>query len=144
MSFTLITRAERLAAAERWSEVANLLEPVIETSQSAGLWSMLAMARLRTGRRSGAADALLRSAALDAEEGRAWLNAAAVLDQEGRADEAGDAAQRALDMGFAPAEAHYFLGRGLRGVGDFESAEAAFRVAIAARPTFAAAHRELV
>ena len=144
MNSDLVRRAGQLAAAGRWDEVAELVEPVIETSRSAALWSMLGMARLRTGRGSAAADALLRSAQLDAEGGRAWLNAAALLDQEGRLNEAEEAAQRAVELGFDPPEAHFFIGRGRQGIGDFAGAEAAFRAAVAARPTFAAAHRELV
>jgi tetratricopeptide (TPR) repeat protein len=143
MSFEVVNRAERLAAAGRWAEVAAMLEPVIETSQSAGLWSMLAMARLNSGRRSAAADALLRAAGLDAESGRAWLNAAAVLSQEGRMAEASDAARRAISLGFAPPEAHFLFGRALQGTGDFAGAEAALQTAVAARASFAEAHREL-
>lgn len=120
-----------------------MLEPVVETAKSAGLWSMLAVARLNTGHRAAAADALLRAAELDAEGGRAWLNAAAVLDQEGRIAEVDNAVRQAIGMGFAPPEAHVLLGRALRGSGDFAGAEAALQAAVAARPTFAAAHREL-
>ena len=139
----LIDRAERLAASGHWADLASLLEPVIETSRSAGLWSMLGLARLNSGSRSAAADALVRAANLDAEGGRAWLNAAAVLDQEGRVAEARDAVGRAVALGFAPPEAHFLLGRSLMGLGDFPAAEAAFAAAIAARPAFADAHREL-
>src|SRR4029079_12549121 len=67
MSADLVNRAEQLAAAGRWGEVAALLEPLSGNSASAGLWSMLAMARLRTDNHSGAADAFLRAASLDAE-----------------------------------------------------------------------------
>jgi len=143
MSFDFVRRAEQLAAAQRWHEVAAMLEPVIETARSAGLWSMLAMARLHTGRRGAAADALRRAAVLDAEGGRAWLNAATVLSQEGRTIEALDATRRAIELGFAPPEAHFLLGRALQETGDFSAAEAAFQKAVEARPTFAAAHREL-
>src|SRR5215210_9120982 len=48
-----------------------------------------------------------------------------------------------MSLGFAPPEAHLLLGRAMMGVGDFGDAEAAFETAIAARPTFAEAHREL-
>ena len=123
MTADFVRLAEQHAAAGRWPEVAALLEPVIETTESAGLWNMLAMARLNTGRRGAAADALLQAAQLDAEGGRAWLNAAAVLDQEGRVAQALDAAQRAVGSGFAPAEAHYLLGRSLQGLGRFTEAE---------------------
>lgn len=143
MSSNLVNRAERLAAAGRWGEVAALLEPVVETAQSAGLWSMLGVALLRIGRRDAAADALVRAARLDPEGGRAWLNAAAVLDQIGRMAEAGDAARSSIKLGFAPPEAQFLLGRALQGGGDFTGAEAAYQAAIAARRTFADAHREL-
>ena len=143
MSLDLVRRAEQLASAGRWPEVAAILEPAIENSSSAGLWSMLALARLNTGRRSAAADALVRAARLDAEGGRAWLNAAAVLDQDGRVAEARDAVGRAIARGFAPPEAHLLLGRSLMGAGAFAEAEAAFQAALAARPAFADAHREL-
>jgi uncharacterized protein (TIGR02466 family) len=143
MSLDFVKRAEQLAAAGRWGEVAAILEPVIETAQSAGLWSMLGVARLRTGRGAAAADALCRAAALDAEGGRAWLNAAAVLSEQGRMIEAADTARRAIGLGFAPPEAQFLLGRALQGSGDFTAAEAAFHAAVAARPTYAAAHREL-
>jgi tetratricopeptide (TPR) repeat protein len=139
----LVHRAEQLAAAGRWSEVSAMLEPVIENAPSASLWSMLGIARLRTGNHSGAADALLRAASLDPEGGRAWLNAATILLQLGRMAEARDAAQRAIDLGFAPPEAYLLLGRAFQGVGNLKDAEAAFEGAIAARPMFAAAHREL-
>ena len=139
-----LDRAERLAAEGRWPEVSALLEPMIEASQSAGLWAMLAMARLHTGRRSQAADAMVNAAALDAEGGRAWLNAAVLLDQEGRVAEAADAVREAISLGFDPPEAHFLLGRALRGSGRIAEAVQAFRTAIAARPTFAEAHRELV
>ena len=138
-----VRRAEQLAAAGRWAEVATTLEPVIEASRSAGLWSLLAMARLNSGRPGDAADALLRAAALDAEGGRAWLNAAAVLDGVGRVGEAGEAARRAIALGFAPPEAHLLLGRALQGSGDLAGAQAAFERAVAARPTFVEAHRDL-
>jgi uncharacterized protein (TIGR02466 family) len=143
MSVDLVNRAEQLAAAGRWGEVSAMLEPVIENTQSAPLWSMLAMARLRTDHHSAAADAFLRAASLDPEGGRTWLNAATVLAQAGRMKDARDAAQRAISLGFSPPEAHLLLGRALQGVGNFHEAEAAFEAAIAARPTFAAAHREL-
>ncbi|HEV2078965.1 MAG TPA: putative 2OG-Fe(II) oxygenase [Allosphingosinicella sp.] len=143
MSLDFVKRAEQLAAAERWQEVAAMLEPVVENARSAGLWSMLAMARLHTGRRAAAADALWRAAVLDGEGGRAWLNAATVLSQEGRMIEALDAARRAIALGFAPPEAYFLLGRALQGTGDFSAAEIAFQAAVEARSTFAAAHREL-
>ena len=143
MSVDLVNRAEVLAAAERWAEVAAMLEPAIENIRSAGLWSMLAMARLRTNNHSAAADAFVRAASLDPEGGRAWLNAATVLNQVGRMTESADAAQRAITLGFAPPDAYLLLGRALQRVGDLAGAEAAFEAAIAARPTFAAAHREL-
>ena len=143
MSLDIVKRAEQLAAAGRWADLAAILEPVIEKSQSAGLWTMLAMARRHTGKHSAAADAFVRAASLDPEGGRAWLNAATVLNQEGRASEAADAARRAIGLGFSPPEAHYLLGLGLQGSGDFDGAEAALEAAIAVRPAFAAAHREL-
>src|SRR3954447_7362370 len=117
MSVDLVNRAEQLAAAGHWGEVSAMLEPVIENTRSAGLWSMLATARLRTGNHSAAADAFLRAASLDPEGGRAWLNAATVLNQLGRMGEAADAAQRAISLGFAPPEAHLLLGRALQGAG---------------------------
>jgi len=138
-----VNLAERLADEGRWSDVAGLLEPVIEASRSAGLWAMLAMARLHIGRRSDAADAMLRAAQLDAEGGRAWLNAAVLLDQEGRVGETEIAVRESLGLGFEPPEAHYLLGRALRGAGQIEEAEMAFRKAVETRPTFADAHREL-
>lgn len=143
MSADLVNRAEQLAAAGRWGEVAALLEPLIGKSASAGLWSMLAMARLRTDNHSAAADAFLRAASLDAEGGRAWLNAATVLSKVGRMAEAADAASQAIRLGFAPPEAHLLLGRALQRAGDPDGAEAAFKAAIAFRPNFAAAHGEL-
>ena len=143
MSLDFVKRAEQLAAAGRWGEVAAILEPVIESTRSAGLWNMLAMARRQTGHHSAAADAFVQAASLDPEGGRAWLNAAVVLKQEGRMAEAADAAQRAIGLGFAPPEAHYILGLALQGSGDLDGAEAALEAAIEARPTLAAAHREL-
>ena len=143
MSSELINRAEQLAGAGRWDELVVILDPVIETIQSAGLWSMLGVALLRTGRRDAAADALVRAATLDPEGGRAWLNAAAVLDQVGRMNEAGDAVRKAIGFGFAPPEAHFLLGRSLQGAGKFVEAEAAHLAAVAARPNFVDAHREL-
>lgn len=143
MNSDLADRAGRLAAAARWGEVVGLLEPAVEGAQSAGLWSMCGVALLRTGRGDAAADALVRAAKLDAEGGRAWLNAAAVLDQVGRMAEAGDAARASIDLGFAPPAAHFLLGRALQGGGNFADAEAAYEAAIVARPTFADAHREL-
>jgi len=143
MSADLVNRAEQLAAAGRWGEVAALLEPLIGNSASAGLWSMLAMARLRTDNHAGAADAFLRAASLDAEGGRAWLNAATVLSQVGRMAEAADAASQAIRLGFAPPEAHLLLARALQRAGDPDGAEAAFEAAIASRPNFAVAHGEL-
>ena len=135
--------AERLAAEGRWPDVAAMLEPVIGDSGSAGLWAMLAMARLHTGRRSEAADAMVRGAEIDAEGGRAWLNAAVLLDQEGRVGEAEQAVRKAIALGFAPPEAQFLLGRALRGTGRMAQAEQAFQMAVAARPGFADAHREL-
>lgn len=135
--------AERLAAEGRWSQVAAMLEQVIDKSRSAGLWAMLAMARLHTGRRSEAADAMVKAAQIDAEGGRAWLNAAVLLDQEGRVAEAERAVREALDLGFEPPEACLLLGRALRGLGRNAEAEQAFQRAIDSRPTFPEAHREL-
>ena len=143
MSAELVNRAEQLAAAGRWSEVSALLEPLVENARSAGLWSMLGMARLRTGNHAAAADAFVCAAILDAEGGRAWLNAATVLGQVGRMGEAAHAAGQAIRLGFAPPEAHLLLGRALHRSGDLDGAQAAFETAIAARPAFAAAHREL-
>src|SRR4029079_18572546 len=113
MSTHLVNRAEQLAAAGRWGEVAALLEPLSGDSASAGLWSMLAMARLRTDTHTGAADASLRAASLDAEGGRAWLNAATVLSQVGRMAEAADAASQAIRLGCAPPDAHLLRGQAL-------------------------------
>jgi tetratricopeptide (TPR) repeat protein len=143
MSADFVNRAEQLAAAGRWAEVSAVLEPLIEDARSAGLWSMLGMARLRTGNHSAAADSFVRAASLDAEGGRAWLNAASVLSQVGRMADAAEAAQRAISFGFAPPEAHLLLGRALQRSGDLDGAEAAFEAAIASRRAFAAAHREL-
>ena len=53
MSPDVVRRAEQLASVGRWQEVAAILEPVIENTQSAGLWSVLALALLKhrlTGR----------------------------------------------------------------------------------------------
>lgn len=143
MSVDLVNRAEQLAAAGRWGEVSAMLQPVIENTGSAGLWSMLAVARLRTGNQAAAADAFLRAASLDPEGGRAWLNAATVLLQVGRMRDAADAARRGIGLGFAPPEANLILGRALQATADLNDAAAAFEAAITFRPTFAAAHHEL-
>jgi uncharacterized protein (TIGR02466 family) len=136
-------RAEMLMSQNRFRDAVALLEPIVERARAAPLWSMLAVARVNSNQHDRAADAFIRAAQLDAEGGRAWLNAGALLIEIGRPRDAHDAAKRAIDMGFAPPEAHHVIGRALTGMGQQDEAEAAFRTAIALRPNFVQAHREL-
>lgn len=127
----------------RFDDVIALLAPRAAAARSPAVWSMLAMAHLQSGRPHEGADALVQSAKLDEEGGRAWLNAATILVSIGRATEAKDYVERALQLGFAPAEAQHLHGQVLRNLGRFDDAEAAFSQAIAERPTLAKAHFEL-
>jgi tetratricopeptide (TPR) repeat protein len=95
--------------------------------------------------RDRAADSARLKAALAAspEDRVSWHNLAAAEGDLGHPEEAEAAARRAIALGVTAPETRLVLARALQSLRRFEAAEAAFREAIAARPAYADAHRDL-
>ena len=73
----------------------------------------------------------------------AWHNLAAAEGDIGRAAEAEAAARKAITLGIKAPETRLVLGRALQHLRRYEDAERAFAEAIALRPHYAEAHRDL-
>lgn len=73
----------------------------------------------------------------------AWHNLAAAEGDLGHAAEAEAAARRAISLGIAAPETRLVLARALQSQRKLDEAESTFKKAIALRPTYAEAHRDL-
>src|SRR5690606_26009097 len=76
-------------------------------------------------------------------EGAAWLNLAAAQNDLGLRREAADAATAGIGHGLDVPDAWVVLARALRGCGDHDAAERAYRTALARQADHLLAHREL-
>lgn len=92
-----------------------------------------------------AEDAARFRAAVDTKPGDrvAWHNLASAEGDLGRAAESEAAARRAIALGIAAPETRLVLARALQGLRRFDEAERAFEAAIALRPGYPDAHRDL-
>lgn len=72
-----------------------------------------------------------------------WHNLAAAEGDLGHAAEAEDAAKRAIALGITAPETRLVLARALQSLRKLDDAEAMFKKAIALRPAYADAHRDL-
>jgi tetratricopeptide (TPR) repeat protein len=93
--------------------------------------------------RAAAVARLRRDLAADPGDRVAWHNLAAAEGDLGHAAEAEAAARRALALGIAAPETRLVLARALLGQSRLEEAERAFEEALALRPVYAHAHRDL-
>ena len=73
----------------------------------------------------------------------AWHNLAAAEGDLGHAADAEAAAQRAIALGIKAPETHLVLARALQSLRKLDEAESTFKKAIALRPAYADAHRDL-
>jgi uncharacterized protein (TIGR02466 family) len=95
-----------------------------------------------SNRAADAAD-LRRQLARDPTDRVAWHNLAAAEGDLGRVAEAETAARRAIALGISAPETHLVLARALQGQRRLDEAERAFDQAIALRPAYFDAHRDL-
>ena len=72
-----------------------------------------------------------------------WHNLAAAEGDLGHAAEAEAAARRAIELGITAPETRLVLARALQSLRKLDEAESMFKKAIALRPTYADAHRDL-
>lgn len=77
------------------------------------------------------------------QNGVCWHNLASTLGDLGRAKDGEAAARRAISLGVKAPETQLVLGRALQAQLRLEEAEAAFAAAVAARPDYEEAHRDL-
>ncbi|HET7364844.1 MAG TPA: putative 2OG-Fe(II) oxygenase [Burkholderiales bacterium] len=84
-----------------------------------------------------------RAVALDPRDRVSWHNLAAAEGDLGNAREAERAARRALELGIAAPETRVVLARALQDLNRLSEAERMFEEAIALRPSYAEAHRDL-
>jgi tetratricopeptide (TPR) repeat protein len=85
----------------------------------------------------------LRTIQLYPKRRSAWHNLAATLGDAGRAEEAEVAARRTFTVGPAAPETWLVLGRALQSQARYDDAESAFQSALALRPGYVDAHRDL-
>ena len=93
--------------------------------------------------RAAAVTRLRRDLAADPGDRVAWHNLAAAEGDLGHAAEAEAAARRALALGIAAPETRLVLARALLGQNRLDEAERVFEEALALRPVYAHAHRDL-
>jgi tetratricopeptide (TPR) repeat protein len=93
--------------------------------------------------RAADADRLRQQLRLNPSDRIAWHNLAAAEGDLGHVDEAVTAARRAIALGLEAPETRLVLARALQSSRQLDDAEHAFRDAIARRPTYADAHRDL-
>ncbi|WP_411286416.1 putative 2OG-Fe(II) oxygenase, partial [Phenylobacterium sp.] len=99
---------------------------------------------LKAARRPTEALAVNRTAAQRYPASRvAWHNLAATLGDLGQAQEAEASARKAMALGLGAPETRLVLARALQAQQRFDEAQAAFAEAIALRPDFNDAHRDL-
>jgi tetratricopeptide (TPR) repeat protein len=84
-----------------------------------------------------------RAVALDPRDRVSWHNLAAAEGDLGNAREAERAAQRALELGIPAPETRLVLARALQDLNRLDEAERMFEEALALRPTYVEAHRDL-
>ncbi len=92
-----------------------------------------------------AADAarLRAQLAIDPRDAVSWHNLASAEGDLGHADEAANAARRALALGIGAPETRFVLARALQDQGRLDEAERLFEECVALRPRYGEAHRDL-
>jgi predicted Zn-dependent protease len=101
------------------------------------------MANERTADRAADAARLRRALAANPQDRVGWHNLAAAEGDLGHAAEAEAAARRALALGIPAPETRLVLARALQDLNRLDEAERMFEEALARRPTYPEAHRDL-
>lgn len=136
--------ARLLTAAGRPAEAEAVVRPFVE---GARIWpealSARAAALKALDRKAESLADYMLAAQLNPSSGVAAHNVASGLGDAGRDREAVAEAERAFALGLQAPETWLVYGRALQGLRRFDEAENAFRQAIAKRPTYAEALRDL-
>lgn len=128
----------------RAADALRLTQPLAShVAAPGGLLIVHAAALKALGRLPEAVDFNQRAVKATPNDRVAWYNLAATLGDLARSDEALGAIKRAMTLGLDAPEAWLVLGRAEQARHAYDRAERALEGAIARRPAFAAAHRDL-
>lgn len=136
--------AHRLIAEGRLDEALDLTTALTSVvAPSAAALGAHAAALKAQGRLAEALAANRLAVAAFGDNGIAWHNLASTLGDLGLATDSEASAKRAIELGVRAPETYLVLGRAVLAQGDDDAAQTWFRHALALRPTYLEAHRDL-